>query len=228
MVLDIADGKVGAHHLRYLPGEAAGGVDHGFGDDRALFRDHFPFAARPALDAGHPVAPHSPCALGARSPGHGLAQSERVGVTVVAGPGSGQHAFGGNERIELANLVNVDDFHVVTDVGGDAAQEAEPVQILLGQGETDAAAAMPTDVLTRQSFQIPVQGVAVFVNLGEIVVADQVGTLAGRVPGRTRSQLALLDQQDIAAALRRQVVEQADTHDAAADDDDLSLLIHGI
>ena len=94
MVLDIADGQVRSHHLRHLPGEAAGGVDHGFSDDRAVFRHDFPFIAGTGIDAGHPVAAHDPGAHLARPPGHGLAKPERVGMTVIAGPGTGQHAFG--------------------------------------------------------------------------------------------------------------------------------------
>ena len=228
VVLDVADGKVCSHHLRHLPGVAAGGVDHDFGNDAPLFRHQFPFAARQRIDAGHSVVPHYPGAQLPRPPGHRLAKPGRVGMTVVAGPGAGQHAFGRDKGIQPGDLFDVDDLHVVADVGGDSAQVAEPVHIPLGEGEADAAAAMPTDSLTGQLLQFPVQGDAVFVNLGEVVVAHQVGALTGRVPGRARRQLALLDQQDIAASLCREMVQQAHAHDAAADNNNASLILHGM
>ena len=127
-------------------------------------------------------------------------------MTVVAGPGTRQHAFGGDQGIQPRDLAGIDDLHVVADVRGDPPQVAEPVQVALGEGEAEAAAAMPTDGLTGQSLQSAVQGDAVFVNLGEVVVADKVGALTRGVPGRARRQLALLDQQEIAATLCREMV----------------------
>jgi hypothetical protein len=53
-----------------------------------------------------------------------------------------------------------------------------------------------------------------------------MGHLAGGVPGRARGELRLLDQQAVAPALLGQVIEQADPHDPAADDDDPRLLAH--
>ena len=226
MVMDVVDGEIRSHHPRHLPGETAGCVDHSFGDHSPLLRYHFPFAARQRVDAGHAVAPYDPGAHGARTLGHRLGQAERVGVAVVAGPGAGQHALGGDEGIQLAYLCNINDFHVVADIRSDSAKIAEPVQVLLVECETNAAAAVPGDGLTGQLLQFPVQGHAVFVDLGEVVVAHQVGALPGRVPGRARSQLAFLDQQDIAAPLGRELVQQAHAHDAAAYYDDSGMCLH--
>ena len=47
-----------------------------------------------------------------------------------------------------------------------------------------------------------------------------MGDLAGGVPGRARGQLRLLQQEARRPAFLGQVVEQAASHDAAADDDD--------
>ena len=85
VVLDVVDGKVRSHHLRHLPRVAAGRVDHGLGNDAALLREDFPFAARSRVDACHPVVPHDPGAQVARSPGHRVAEPGRVGVAVVGG-----------------------------------------------------------------------------------------------------------------------------------------------
>jgi hypothetical protein len=46
------------------------------------------------------------------------------------------------------------------------------------------------------------------------------------MPGRTRGQLTFFDQQDIVATFLGEVVEQADAHDAAPDDDDACMCLN--
>ncbi len=43
--------------------------------------------------------------------------------------------------------------------------------------------------------------------------------LAGRMPGGAGSELALFDEHDVAPAFERQMVGEANAHDAAADND---------
>ena len=227
VMLDVADGRIGAQHPRHLPGVAAGGVDQDFGGDGALFGDHPPLPRRQGVDLQHPIARVDPGASVAGALGHGVAQAGGVRMAVVAGPGPGQNAVEADEGVEPPNLLEVDDLHVEAHVGGDAAHMLKPVQIPLAEGEAHAAAAMPTDELAGQLLQPLVQGDAVLMNLGEVVVANEVGTLAGGMPSGAGGEFALLQQQHIGAALFGKMVEQPHAHDAAPDDDDAGLILHG-
>ena len=162
----------------------------------------------------------------AGAPSHGVAQARRVGVAVVPGPRPRQDAVGGDERVEGLDLVHIDDLHVKAHIGGDPLDMFEPVQVLLLQRETDAAGGVPADGLASEGLQSLIQGDAVLVDLGEIVIAHHVGALARRVPGGAGGQFAFLKQQRVGATLLRQVVEQAHPHDAAANDDDARVTIH--
>jgi hypothetical protein len=51
------------------------------------------------------------------------------------------------------------------------------------------------------------------------VVADEARTLSSGVPGRSRRQLAFLDENAICPTLFRQVIEEPDPHHSATDDD---------
>ena len=227
MVLDIADRRIGTDHLRHLPGVAAGGVDDGFGGDGALFGDHPPLPGRQGADVQHPIARDDLRTQVAGAAGHGVAQAGGVRMAVIAGPGPGQNAIDVDEGIEPPNLLDVDDLQMEADVGGDAAHLFKPVQVPLAEGEAHTAAAVPTDELAGQFLQPPVQGDAVFMNLGEVVVANEVGALAGGVPSGAGGELTLLHKQHVGAALQRKMIEQPHAHDAAADDDDAYLILHG-
>ncbi len=144
-------------------------------------------------------------------------------MAVVKRPGAGNDAGRIEKRVELFYLVRPDDLHAEADVVGDALQVMEPVDVLFLERDADTAGGMPADVLAGQRLELRVEPVAVGVDLRKVVVTDEARALAGRVPRRTRRELALLDEQRIFTALFGQVVEQADAHDAAADDDDFCL-----
>ena len=65
-------------------------------------------------------------------------------------------------------------------------------------------------------------------DLGEIVIADEVRALAGRMPGRTRGEFAFLDQNNVSATLLSQVVEQSDSHNSAPNYDDAGMTVRAV
>ena len=85
---------------------------------------------------------------------------------------------------------------------------------------------MPTDVLTRKFFEPGVKCIAVMMDLGHVVIADQAGALACGMPGRAGRQLAFFNQHHISATLFGQVIQQADTHDSATHNYDTSMTVH--
>ena len=226
VVLDIADRQVRAHHLRHLSGIAAGRVHHAFRNDDAVFGYHFPFAGGQGVDVDDTVVPDNPGAHVARAARHGVGQPRRVRVAVVPGPRPGQDAVGGDERVQLPDLVDADDLHVEADVVRNPLHVFEPIEVVLRQGKPDAARGMPAYRLPGEILQLFIQGNAVLVDFGEVVIADKVRALAGRMPGRTGSEFAFLNQDRVGATLLGQVIEQPDPHDAAADDDDTRMTVH--
>jgi hypothetical protein len=164
----------------------------------------------------------------ARTLGHGVADAGRVDVAVHRGPGAGEDAVCGEEGVDLAGALGRDDLHVEADIGRKTLDVAEPVDLLRGGGDAQAAGAVPGDVLAGQFLQLRVERVGVVVDLGHVVVADETRALAGRVPGGARGELALLDQHGVGPALQAQVIGQAGAHDAATDDADTRVALHGL
>jgi hypothetical protein len=219
-VLHVGDRHIGAGHLADLPRIAAGRVDHVLAQHVALVGEHLPLAAGAPLDVHDPGAAHDGRAHVARALGQGVAAPGRIDVPVVVGPGPGQDPLGGHERIDLIDFFRIDDLHLETDQLGHAGDVMEPFDLLMRAREADAAAAVPADVLAGQLLQLGIQAHAVIMDLGHVVVGDEVRALPGRVPGGAGGQLALLDQQTVGPAFLRQVVEQAGAHHPAADDHD--------
>jgi hypothetical protein len=63
-------------------------------------------------------------------------------------------------------------------------------------------------------------------DFGHVERAVEMRALAGRMPGRARSELPLLDQHDVAPAFERQVIEEPDAHDTPAYDDHPRMRLH--
>jgi len=80
--------------------------------------------------------------------------------------------------------------------------------------------------VSKEFGPMAVKAGAVVVDHRHRVVADEARALAGRVPRRTRSQLALFEKHDVIPTLQREVVQQADAHHASAHDDHTSLRDH--
>jgi hypothetical protein len=84
----------------------------------------------------------------------------------------------------------------------------EPVDLVVRDGQTQAAAAVPRHRFAGELLEFGIELGAVDVDLGQIERAVEMRALACRVPGRAGRQLALLDQHDVAPALLAQVVEK--------------------
>lgn len=137
-----------------------------------------------------------------------------------------EDAFGSQPWVQFADTAGADDFHLEAHIGSKALNVAEPVHLFGGGGQTDAAAAVPAGRMAGQRLQSGVKTVAVMVDLGHVVIADERRALPGGMPGRAAGQLALLDQQHIRPAFFGKVIGQTHPHHAAADDHHLGLCLH--
>ena len=193
-MLHVADRQIRPDHLRHLPRKAPRGVHHDFTGDLALLGIDLPLPRGQAVDIHHPVVAHNFDAHVGRAPGHRIGQAGRVGMAVVHRPGTGNHAVDVIKRIELFNFGGVDDLHAEANVIRDALHGVKPIEISLLARNANTARGVPAHILTGLFFERGVQPITVIMNLSEVVVTDEAGTLSRRVPGRARGQLALFNQ----------------------------------
>ena len=85
---------------------------------------------------------------------------------------------------------------------------------------------MPTGGHAGLGLKLRVELSTVGMDLGHIEAADEVRDEAGSVPCGPGGELTLLNKQGVSPALVGQVVQQTDTHGAAADDHALSVVAH--
>ena len=85
---------------------------------------------------------------------------------------------------------------------------------------------MPAHRMTRELFELGIKFGAIHMDLRHIKRRVEMRALTRRVPGRARGQLALLDQDDIRPALQRQVIQQANAHNATTDNNHSGMRFH--
>ena len=226
LVDHVDDGNLEPDHRAHLRREPARGVDHVLGDDRAPLGHHVPVAAGSPGDVDDPVAELDPGTAPARDRGHRHGPAGGIGVPVARRVGAQQHAFGVEQRVQPGDLVGADQVALRADAAQHALHVAEPVDLIFVGREPDRAAAMPARGLTRFGLQALVKPGGVEMRLRHVEAADEVRDQPGRVPGRARGELALLDQHDIGPPLLDEVVKERDPHHAAADHDDARVRFH--
>jgi len=218
------DAQPGADLVRV----AARSVDHVLGGDVALLRADQELAGGQQLDAQDAVLADDGAAQLRRGLRHRVAGRGWVDVAVVERPGDAQDTFRGHERVDATGLVRPDDLHPEPDVGGNAFDPLEVVKLHLVHREAQAPRRVPAGRLAGHGLQLRVQVVGEGVDLGQVVVGDEGRTLARGVPRGAGGELALLDQDDVGPALNGEAVQEADAHDAPADDHDARLRLHGV
>ena len=191
-MLHVGDRNIGARHPAHLPRVAPGRVHHHLAYDVALIGDDLPFAARALFHVRHPGAardrrPHVARALCER-----VAAPGGVHVAVLGGPGAREDALHVHERIDLPDLLRVDDLAVESDELADARDVVEPLHLGRPEREPNAAAPVPAHILPGLLLELRVEPDPVVVDLRHVVVGNEARALARRVPRRARRELALL------------------------------------
>ena len=157
--------------------------------------------------------------VGARDPG-------RVDVTldrVVQGP---DEVLRIEQREDVGRFARRDEVEVHPEVAAAGLGHSQEVHADLGVGEHEAARQVDRAVLPRDALDLLVQLDRVLLEARDVRVAVERVHPAGRVPGRAGRQLAPLEQDDVGPAGLGEVVQHAGADHAAADDDDLGLLLH--
>src|SRR6185295_1684200 len=94
--------------------------------------------------------------------------------------------------------------------------------------EPEAAGPVEAHCLSGLGFEPLVELGAGEMDPGKVQARVEVRRVTGRVPRRAGRELAALQERDVGPAGAREVVEQARTHDTAADDGDSCGLGHGL
>ena len=216
---------IDSDHAPDPPSPESGGVDEMFRGDRSEFCLQSPPVGF-AIDARDPVVLDH---LGAPEPRRlGVGVGRAVGVEIAL------------ERIEQRSedARGVDDRHhsgrfLRREQGGVGAHHAEPLQLRsqpppsLGRaGQLHPAAHVQADAATALLLDLRVETDRVLLERGDPSVAVHRMEAAGGVPRGTGRQFVAFDQRDIAHASKREVIQDAAAHDAAADHDDPIPVLH--
>ena len=222
------DRDVESHHGTDLRGVVAGGVDDVLADDAALLGDDFPSTVGQCVHVGDAVVPDDLRTQLASTLRQGIGGTGGVGPAVVRRPQRGLDVVDVlHERIELANFVSADDLVLDTEPIQLGADLTVPEHVLVGDCEPQGTAAVPARRQSGLLLDRRVERDGLLVDLGHVEVTDEIRHETGGMPGRARSELALLDQDRVRTpALVGEVVEQADPHGAAADDHDTRVASH--
>ena len=130
------DRQVETAPLPDLPGVGAAGVDDMLAEVVTLLGGHPPFAIRRLADMGDAVLAHHLRARLSRAGGEGECGPGRIDVTVLRGPQRRLHPVEVVKRVAFANAGGIDDLHRMLEGGTDAGGVAQPVELVLGIGET--------------------------------------------------------------------------------------------
>ena len=227
-MLHVGDRYVGARHPAHLARVAPGRVHHHLAHDVALIGDHLPLAARTLLHVRYPRTAGDRRSHVARALRERVTAAGGVHMAVPGGPGAREHALHVHERIDLLDLLRIDDLAVEADELAHARDVMEPFHLGRLERKTDAAASMPAHVLPGLLLELRVEPDPVVVDLRHVVVGDEARALARRVPRRARRELPLLHEQDVGPTFLGEVIEQPRSHHSSTDDDDSRVCLHGI
>ena len=139
-------------------------------------------------------------------------------MPAVRAPQRADEMAGVDQRIELPRLVERDHLGFHAEVARARTDQFQAVEFAGRCRQHQAAVGMQAAGLAGQRLDLAIQIDGVFLQPRDIGLAVEGVHAAGRVPGRTGRQFALLDQQQVGPADLRQVIEHAGAHHAAADD----------
>ena len=226
VMLHVDDRQIQPDPFTDLPGKAAGGIDDVLAGDRALVGHDLPLATLFKARIQHLSVAVDLGTSHAGTGSHRIGRTGRIGVTVIRRVEAQLDVIDHQQRMDRLDLDGVDQVTLNIEIIENALDVTEPVDFIIGQSQSDRPATVPAGGLTGFGFQSLVELGSFVVELGHAQPTDEMGNQARRMPGRTRSQFAFLDQHDIVPAFLGQVVQQPGTQDTATDHDDPCVFFH--
>ncbi len=195
-------------------------------NDPALIRDDLPAPVGQTLGVGHEGMALQ---LGAELPGtldHGRGGAGRVGPSIVRRMKSDLDVRDVHEGPVPDYLLRGDQMALNVNDLQHALDVAKPVDVLVADGKADGSRAVPPAVQAGLGLERCVQFWGDRMALGHVEAADEVRHQSSGVPGGTRRQLTLLDQDRVCPTFVGQKVHEPGAHGAASNDDHLRLVAH--
>ena len=129
--------------------------------------------------------------------------------------------------LSVDGLVERDHLGLHAEIARARADQLQAVEFALRGRQHQAAIRMQPAGLAGQRLDLAIEVDRVLLQPRDVRLAVERVHAAGRVPGRARGQLALLEQQHVGPADLGEVIEHAGTDDAATDDDGPCRSLHG-
>ena len=219
--------QINSHHRADLPAPGTCRVDDVLAPDRVAAGMDHPCARGGAFNPLHRLMTPDLGAPRTRARGQRMRGERRIHVPVIRLVDRTEQAVHSHQRIDPGQLLGGEDPEFMAD------ELSEPLHVTklrhpLGRtGDAQCSARMEAGRLTGLGRQhVAVQTHRGRAHLHDGGVVGEVGAEPGRVPGRARGQLALLQEHDVAPAAPGQVVGERDAHDAAAHDHYLGIGCH--
>ena len=222
-VLAGVQGYGDAAHAAELARPHARAVHQDFRGDVALRGVHSRHAAALELDARDLDALVNLRTARPGAPGEGLGDVGGVRLAVAGNPHRPHEVIGAHERVALARLLGADLLGLDAVGAGHRGVASELDHALDRARHADAAAALPARGLARLGLEAAVEIDAVANELGQIARGAELAHEAGGVPRGPSREAPLLEHDHVTPSQRGQVIGDAGTDDATADDDDARL-----
>ena len=227
LVLHGDGGNVEPDHRPGLAGVVAGGAHHVLAHDVALVGAHPPLAAHGPLDGRHLGAAMDLRPPVAGAAGEGLGEVGGLNVAVLGVEDGADEAVRVAERPDRLDFVRGQELDADPDGARDPRIEPVLVHPAAVRREADVADRPEPDILPRLALELRVEPHRVLVDLPDAVAHVEQGEEPRRVPGGAGGELRALAKDHVRPALAGEVVERRDAEDAAADDDDPGMGLHG-
>ena len=149
-----------------------------------------------------------------------------IDVTLVAVPHRAHEIRGIHEREDLGGFPRGDDLGVHSQVPAAGMHHLQPIHPLRRIGQLQSPTHVESAVLPGHLFEFRVELNGVSLEFSQEGVAVVGVDDPGRMPRRSRGQVATLHQHHVGPACLGEVVEHRTAHHSSADDNNLGLGFH--
>jgi hypothetical protein len=227
LVLNRDDRYVQADHLTGLARVVSRRGDYVVARNVTLFCSHDPGSRRRLLNRNDRRVAVNRGTTVARALRERLGQIGRLDIAIVGMKNSAHKSVGIAQRPELLDFsrrqkLNIDAYRL-----GGRGVLVVLVHAIVVHRQPKIADLFETDGLPRLCFEFMVKIHRVLVHLADAIAHIEQRQQTGRMPGRTRGKLGLLDQDDVLApALLCEVIQRAHSHNTAANDNYFCFIFH--
>ena len=153
MMFHVHNRQIKAHPLTDLFRKTTGSVNQVLADDRAFVGRDLPFTGFQKSGSGHPGMPINRCPTLARTRGHGIGCTRRVGMTVIGRVKTHLDVVHHEQGVQFKNLGRSDQMTLTADGIQYSLDVMKPVHFFICQRESNRAAAVPASRLAGFRFQ---------------------------------------------------------------------------